>query len=206
MTLPLTKEFSNSAIVELGHDRRSSTRMRTVYRVAHVQSSNDEGLAWVRDISDGGVKLDTVISVRLGDMLVIRLSETITLSGNVIWINGRACGVKFEEPIDSVALLRDLIEEIRSGRARPPRMSASLPVTISGLRKTFETRMVDVSQGGLKVSHDGQFMPGLRVKVAVGAGVEKAGFVCWARDKMAGIKLADHFSVDELGSMQAFAT
>lgn len=187
----------------INDDQRSSPRIRTVYRTARVKGTNDEGLARVRNISDGGLKLDTVLPVRLGDALSVQLSETTTLAGTVVWISGRECGIKFSEPVDSIELLRQLVSEIRAERTRPMRLSASLPVTVSGLDKPVSTRTVNISQSGMQVEHDARFTPGLRLKIAIGSGVEKTGVVRWVKDQFAGIMLTERFSVEELGSMSA---
>ncbi len=195
----LSDALAVSAITD--DDRRASHRVRTIYRVARVEGPNDEGLARVRNISDGGIKLETGLAIKLGDSVRVSLSETLILTGCVVWINGRECGLKFDQAIDSFGLLRQLVEEARSESARAIRLPARVPVTVEGLHQPVGTQAVNISQAGIKIADGGHFTPGLRLKIKMPSGIEKAGVVRWAKNNFAGIMLVDQFSVEELNSI-----
>ena len=182
-------------------DRRASHRVRTIYRVAHVEGPDDEGLARVRNISDGGIKLETGLAVKLGDYVRVSLSDTLALTGCVVWISGRECGLKFDEAVDSFGLLRQLAEEARSESARAIRLPARVPITVEGLHQPIGTQAVDISQSGIKIEDGGHFTPGLRLKIKMPSGIEKAGVVRWAKNNFAGVMLIEQFSVEELSSI-----
>jgi len=184
-------------------ERRSAPRLRTVYRVARVTARGDQGLARVQNISDGGLMITTRMALRPGDVVQIDLSDECSLTGLVAWYDQNRCGVRLLRPIDSAALLRQLFEERRSGRARPLRLAHSKRVIIWSDQGQSVAALRDVSQAGMKVSHDGNFKPGLAVKVLLAPGVARRGVVRWSKDGNAGIALTEILSVEELGSMRS---
>ena len=52
-----------------------------------------------RDISQGGIKIDTDQSFEPGEEVVLTLDHFRPLPGTVRWQNGRDCGLAFNEPI-----------------------------------------------------------------------------------------------------------
>ena len=184
-------------------DRRDASRTRTVFRVARVLARDDEGLARIRNISDGGMRLKLGIPVVAGDTIEVAMSETQAFLGRVVWAKDGECGIQFAEWVDSVAALQSAAEDTRAGRSRPPRLLASQPVVVETERGLCVTQMRDISQHGMKITNDGSFKPGLAVKILIGPGVERRGYVRWATNNMAGLILTEPLTVEELGSVSA---
>lgn len=184
-------------------DRRVTLRYRTVYRVAPAYTMRDSGLARVRNISDGGMALEIAFPVCLGDEIVLALSDEILLSGRVGWSTGTQCGVRFDNPIDSIMALRQSADAARGPRGRAPRMRLTRTALTNSLRGVRVAEVLDVSQRGMKLAHDGSFTPGLRVQVRLSSGVERGGVVRWSQDGLAGLMLTDTFTPQELGSLRA---
>ncbi len=182
-------------------DRRSTSRTRTVYRVARVRTHDDEGLARIRNISDGGMRLTIGIPVVAGDTIEVSMSDALAFKGRVIWAENGECGIQFAEWVDSVEALRITSVEAREKSHRPPRLSASQPAVVMTERGLQVTHLHDISQRGVKIAHDGSFTPGLPVKVIIGPGVERRGCVRWVHESFAGVILTEPFTVEELGSV-----
>ena len=183
-------------------ERRIGFRQRTLYRIAHVQTPEDDGLARVVNISDEGIGLKLQLPVRLGDELVVHLSETTAIKGKVVWTHGADCGLQLDDPIDSEALLQELASQAQARHRRPLRLAVDKPAlawTENGLRKV---RLRNVSQHGMQIEHDGSFVPGLQVKVALTSGVERRGVVRWSSQGFAGLILLEPFTPTELGSVR----
>lgn len=193
----------SSGLPVLQADRRASMRYRTVYRVAPAYTACDSGLVRVRNISDGGMALDLVFPVRLGEEMVVALSDGIQLSGRVGWVAGLHCGLRFDQPIDSLQALRQSAEAIRGPAGRPPRLRVERAALASGVHGRRLTEVLDVSQRGMKLAHDGSFTPGLNVRIKLASGVERSGVVRWERDGIAGVMLKETFTPQELGSVRA---
>ncbi|MDB5725272.1 MAG: PilZ domain protein [Novosphingobium sp.] len=188
-------------------DRRGDHRIKTVYRLVKVEHDEDEGLARCRNLSDGGVKLDLAMPLDLNDRVTIGFSSETQIAGRVIWLSGDSCGVAFDEPIDSSQLLRsDMIANSQrlanqKPRNRSPRLKTNLPAKIAYYGTTRNAVVKDVSVRGMKIANDGNFHPGLNVRVILADGREKEGVVRWSRDNIAGVLLLDPFGVEELGSV-----
>lgn len=193
-------------------DRRRDRRVKTVYRLVKVEhdsaAGHDEGLARCRNLSDGGAKLDLAMPLQLNDRVTISFSPETLIDGRIIWISGGSCGVAFDQRIDSGELLRSDTTTANNGmpsedkaRPRSPRLKTNLPAKIVYHGTTREAVVTDVSVRGMKIANDGNFHPGLNVRVILADGREKEGVVRWSRDNIAGVMLLDPFGVEELGSV-----
>ena len=186
-------------------ERRSADRTRMVYRLVHVTHGDDEGLARCRNISDGGMKLELTMPVRVGARLTVALSSSFACAGRVIWARGGECGLAFDSPIDSAGYLRESALEAAAETGCAPRLKADVRAVIRWDGRTHEAVSSEVSQHGMTVRHDGAFRAGLRVTVMLGEGRERPGVVRWSRGELADLVLLEPFSVAELGSVGALA-
>lgn len=206
----VAKEFHGTVtpfVAALESENREAARKRTVYRLVQVSSEDDEGLARCRDISDGGAGLRLSIPVHLGERITVKFSPSVSLEGEVVWTNDRDCGVRFFEKIDSDALLAQTAAESRAEGSRPPRLKAQIPAKVIGPdHRTSLATTYDLSQSGIKLSNEGEFNPGLKVRIILPGGRERDGVVRWTQDKIAGLFLTDPFSVEDLGSIRALST
>jgi hypothetical protein len=186
-------------------ERRDRQRLRTVYRVARVSASGDQGLAKVHNLSDEGIMLSLSLPACPGTGIAIELSEGCNLQGTVVWRNGGHCGVKLGAPIDSGQTLKRLYHERYAGAYRPLRLPFGKTVPISCEDGTQLVRLRDISQSGMKIAHGGEFKAGLPVKIRLADGLERRGIIRWSGDGIAGIWLTENLSVADLGSLRALS-
>lgn len=179
---------------------RSAERTMTIYRLVQVEHDGDEGLARCRNISDTGMKLDARMPMAVGDGVKVTFSPTFTLLGRIIWLEGTECGVAFEGKIDCADLLRRSATEAQADGTREPRLNVNLPARMILDGCSHQTLVSDISQRGMKLTHDNSLRPGSRVQVILKCGATKTGIVRWANDTFAGLLLSEPFSVDDLGS------
>jgi hypothetical protein len=191
----------------LGHqtppDRRVSQRTLTIYRLVQIDSAGDRGFARCRNISDSGVRLELTMALEMGQTVEISFSPSNILSGRVVWKVGHSCGIGFDDEVDSAALLSRSAAELHGNRARAMRLNVNLPARVSLDGATRDTMVRDISQRGVKITHDGTLHRGLSVRVVLASGAEREGVVQWTRNDMAGVYFIEPFSVDELGSISA---
>jgi hypothetical protein len=201
---PAKSEALNQSIRHDPHsERRKADRMLTVYRIVQVEREGEEGLGCCRNISDSGAKLHLTMPVALNDCIEVAFSPTIALTGRVIWIRDNECGVAFDRKIDCAALLSHSFAETHGYRARAPRLKANVHATICYDGRTKRTMINDISQHGMKVTHDGTIHPGLILKVVLECGRERDAEVRWTKDNFAGLFFPEPFSVDDLGSIRS---
>ncbi len=179
-------------------ERRASSRIRTVYRVAKVARDRVVGLWRVRNISDRGMMLRAGIPVVSGERLSIALSDNFAMDGKVIWSDGEQCGVEFDQPIDSAAVLQSLAAERESPGYRAPRLPVDMAAVAYSERGIHPVRINDVSQQGLGFTHDGSFTPGMRILVLLEDGRERRGVVRWSKEGHAGLQLIEPLPAPEL--------
>lgn len=183
-------------------EHRGGKRTLTVLKTVKVQLPGEEGLAKMQNISDDGMKLSLKLSVCLGDIVTVFLSDVDRLEGKVIWTNGESCGLQFTDTVDSSALLTDLAERSRDGSSRPVRMAADAAAVAYCAGSPHPVRVKNISQRGLKIEHRGSFSEGLPLKVMLGTGIELRGVVRWSHGNVAGIELLQPVGVEELGRAQ----
>lgn len=183
-------------------ERRSTNRVQTVYRVARVITRADEGLARIRNVSNQGARLRTLIPLKLYDDLAIELADGIEFIGQVVWSENNEFGLQFDRPINCADVLATLAAGTRCGSTRPVRLKTVATALIRSQRGLRSAKVVDISQRGLKLVHDGSLNAGLHLKIALPSGLDRCGIVRWTRDNIAGVMLLEPLSVEALGSAQ----
>lgn len=184
-------------------ERRSGARVQTVFRVARVITSVDEGLARIRNMSDLGARLRILIPLPMPETLILQLADGIEFHAQVVWKVGDEFGLQFGQPINCADVLANLATGLQSGSTRPIRLSVAGTALICSERGVRSARVVDISQRGLKLVHDGSLNEGLHLKVTLPSGLDRRGIVRWTKDGMAGIMLLELLSVEALGSAQS---
>ena len=154
-----------------------------------------------RNISDSGARLDVGMDIQLNDMVDIAFSDETVVSARVVWTNGNDCGVAFAREVDSAALLSRPSADAPQRATRSPRLHADFLARVWNGYATIKSRVSNISQRGMRLSHDGSFHEGLHVKILLPGGRERAAVVRWSKDDIAGVYLLEPFSAVELGSI-----
>ncbi|MGQ0589072.1 MAG: PilZ domain-containing protein [Sphingosinicella sp.] len=181
-------------------ERRTDPRVFTILRVARASVENDTGLCRVQNISDDGMMVITGLVVVEGDPIAVSLSETVCISGQVSWTDGARVGIQFNEAIDCAELLQLLAAERSSGDQRPSRLptdAVGVATTGSGLQAI---RVVDISQVGMKIRHNGGLTLGHPVTIVLENGLQRRGIVRWTDDDLAGLRLLEPIAYQQLES------
>jgi len=167
--------------------QRNKTRLCTVYLFAAASTESDEGLCRVKNISDQGMMMITGLDVAVGEQISVTLSDAITLSAEIIWVDAGRVGLRFSRPIDSASVLQALTEK-DSRTHRPPRLVIGLVGTAVTEEGIQPIRALDVSKNGMKIAHGGSLEPGVWIKVMLENGLEQRGVVKWSRNQVAGLR------------------
>lgn len=184
-------------------EQRIDTRHLTVYRVAMVRTAGDVGLWRVKNMSDRGMLLESGATVVPNDKLEVALSETILVSGRVVWSGGEQCGIAFDKPIDAGDILRQLAAERESDGYRPLRLQVRVPAKL--LVDTEERKIIvsSLSQRGAGFAYEGELREAAQVSLALPDGAWRQGNIRWLRNGNAGLCLASAFALSELESVRA---
>jgi len=188
------------------NDGLCDSRLATVNRIARLAVGDEAGLARLHMISNTGVELSSPMDLQFGQIIRLDLSDTVSKQAIVTANDGDRYAMAFQHRIDCAALLRELVAEARSSRARPLRLATpGMQAEGRSVNGPHKLEAGNISQRGMMVRHDGAFRAGLRVWVHLPNGRECRGVVRWANEGFAGLQWIDILSVNELGALGHFA-
>lgn len=201
MDHPLPTEAPLEAGTEA--DRRDGLRLRAVCRIAKIVRVDDAGLWMVRNISDGGMMLTTSVPVTMGENITVILAERLTLSGHVIWVRDGQCGISFDDEIDGESVLRQLAEDKAARGYRPFRIALKAGALASFNHRMQPIELVNLSQHGAGINHDGSVTTGMRLDLLLSGGIRREAIVRWSRENQAGLWLTQPLERSLLESIRA---
>ncbi len=88
---------AKGAAVQDPKERRTAVRVR-VFLNARLVTTADELPVKIRDISTGGVMLESARPIPKGRDVILRRGDT-ELFANIAWSDGTMCGLQFDEPL-----------------------------------------------------------------------------------------------------------
>lgn len=183
-------------------DRRSASRIRAVFFVVRIVREGDAGLFRLQNVSDTGMLLVAHVPFDVGERVSVSILDDLTVRGTVMWYDGQKCGIRFDWPIDSAAVLREAAERRNDRRGRAMRVPATRLATSYAENGIRPVRITDVSQGGVGFKHDGTFRPGMFVKFILEGGTERSGIVRWSEEQHGGLYLIEPLNCRELQSVR----
>lgn len=137
-------------------DRREHARNVKVMRVARLRDIelHAECLGMVRDVSPGGMMIDALFPMEVGQTISIALLDDQELTGEIVWCDGQTVGVKFAEEIPLNEILAKPAKKLDGQRTRLPRFKAQKMSRVSCESKVYEAELVNISQRGAKLICD----------------------------------------------------
>lgn len=186
-------------------DRRASHRTRTVCFTVKLDREGGAALFRARNISDTGMMLDAHIALDVDEPVIVGFSEGLAIPGTVQWHDRHRCGIRFEQAIDSAALLHAEAE-----RKRMDRRKGALRLTASRLATSFSDRGIravtihDVSHRGLGLAHDGTLGSGMLLDLVVDSGIRRCAEVRWSEEGRAGLRLLEPLNCREVANIGGF--
>lgn len=171
----------------------------TILLVARlVDAAGIDHICRVRNISSGGLMLESGARLAAGQPIRIELREGQWVQGVVAWANHPKAGMAFDAPADLGALLQSTRSRTpRQQTPRSPRFRAECPVVVRCGGNIRPAALLDLSQRGAKLRATG-LANGDQLKVSVpGAGTCPA-VVRWVRQDEAGIVFLETISFADL--------
>jgi hypothetical protein len=148
----------------------------------------------IRKISALGVTLLTDQRTPAGTPVAVELGNGQRQAGTVDWTEPRELGIRFDEPVDLLALInRELVSQPVERRAMP-RVELRCPVHVKYGEHFEPATMRNISARGLQI--EGELLPAAGTYIAVfveGLNIP-AGEVVWSRGNLAGIEVFEELS------------
>jgi hypothetical protein len=171
-----TTVYSLAASAPVQPDRRGSERFLSLLRVGAIVVDGRRELCLIRNISAGGMMVRAYSSVPVGTPLSVELKQGDPVSGVVQWTEAGLTGVAFDAPIDVLALLAPPEE---GPRPRLPRIEVECTAWVRQEAEVIRTRVINVSQGGVRVEAAAVLTIGGDVVVTLPGLTPTAGVVKW---------------------------
>lgn len=206
MDVDLNRLFSNpvdddpSSDVTGYLDRREHARSVRVMRVARLKDIrvHAECLGLVRDVSPGGMMIDALFPLEVGQSISIALLDDQELTGEIMWRDGTTVGVQFtsEIPVDEI-LAKPTIK--RDGkRTRLPRFKTCKPVSLNYDNKTFDAILSNISQRGAKILCEAKPRMNSNILIRLNPAYSVAATVKWRTGSIIGVEFHRPLPVTEL--------
>jgi hypothetical protein len=148
----------------------------------------------LRKISTLGATLSAALAPALGERVAVELATGQRVGGKVAWARLGELGVRFDDPIDVIALLnRKLVSQARERRTMP-RLEVHSAVHVKCGQHFAPATLRNISARGLQI--EGDDLPALGSYLAVYAeGLNiPAGEAVWKRGRLLGIELFEELS------------
>ena len=188
------------------HDeRRQHTRNVRVMRVARLKDIrvHAECLGMVRDVSPGGMMIDALFPLEIGQSISIALLDDQDLTGEIVWKDGKTVGVKFLQEIPVDQILAKPAMKVDGQRARLPRFSICKASQIKVDSRMFDAVLIDISQRGAKLSCDVKLRLNSNILIRLNASHSVCATVKWTSDGLLGVEFHRLLPVTELAGWLA---
>lgn len=189
-------DAANETIEE---ERRKQQRHRTIFRAARLSSRvhDVQGLAIVRNISEGGMRIESQLGFENGEHVVVSLADGDRIEGEVVWQDGNAFGIRFFSWVSVEQVLARTTDNVGHFKSRPPRIVLDLPIVIRTGNMLIDARLCDLSQRGAKLQFDKYLAIDSRVQISHNDLRPISGSVKWQASNLLGIEFHRTLSVEE---------
>jgi len=185
-------------------ERRGEERQVTTYRVARIITAlGQEQLGIVRNVSVGGVMIETHAGVALGDRLWIEPTGSEPIWGAVVWSDQLRHGVAFDTPLPDDCLDALTAPVARRHIARPPRIAVDIDARLSVAGTGRTVRVCDVSQGGAKLECAAPLAEAEPAVLSMEGLGNIEGFVRWQHQGKVGLMFAEALAIGTLSAWLA---
>lgn len=165
-------------------ERRTGERHLSLLRVGSLTIGDRRELCLIRNISAGGMLVRAYCEIAAGTRVAIELKQGDPIGGTARWTRGGCVGVSFDKPIDVIALLTSSED---GPRPRMPRVATDCVAWVRVGANVHRIRVVDISQGGLKVESRGELPVKANVVVSLTGLDPSPGVIRWNADGAYGI-------------------
>lgn len=205
VALDFETPVTDSGLDKLPSDRRESLRHRAVMRAARLSSCihKVEGMGIVRNISEGGMMVQSSLSFETGELVVISLLDGDRIEGEVVWQDGTEFGIKFCSWISVDAVLARSDADGGKLRPRPPRIIIDRPILLRTGSVLADARLCDISQRGAKIQFSKYLPIDCRVQISHDALRPVGGCVKWQAGEQVGLEFHRTLSIEEMTGWSA---
>lgn len=135
-------------------ERRASQRHVSVLLHAGIAHEGRDGLCRVRNLSSGGVMLESNLLLSVDDPVLLQVKSGHRISGRVRWVRGDTAGIAFDDPA-AAAYFTGVPQKMASDIVSPigyPLFERHCPVRLESGRGHVKVPLLMVSPAGIIVA------------------------------------------------------
>lgn len=182
-----------------GADNRVWFRTRTIYRLVTVRVKGRQGFGRVRNISDGGICLETPVQVSHSDRVEIYFTNELSLRGRVAWSVGGDCGIQFDVPVSCRDLLAEATHRCIHGAGEPLTLRINASVVLTTNSGAVRTTLREVSPLCLRLDPRPELCAGWSGTITMPSGASRRGVVRQVDGNACTFLLCTPLTADEVG-------
>jgi hypothetical protein len=134
-------------------------------------------------------------NIPVGTQLTVELKQGESIKGTARWVDHNSVGVEFDEPVDARSLIAPPAD---APAPRMPRIEVECFAIVREGARVVRTRVVNVSQGGLRIECDNGLRIGADVIVTLAGLPPERGVVRWSDGKDHGLVFNRVLSISQL--------
>jgi hypothetical protein len=171
-------------------DRRGDIRHKAVLAVGKLVIDGHERFCLVRDISSGGMKVETTHAPERGALVTVEMRGLAPCRARVAWREGELAGLMFEEQQD-VEIFGNRRADAAGWQARAPRFVTDRVAELRVDCRPEIVEVVNLSVGGARLRGVSGFDVNTAGQLLLGNGLAPlVGFVRWNAEDDIGFKFA----------------
>jgi len=148
----------------------------------------------IRRISALGTTVRGAMTQAPGETVAVELATGQRAAGTIEWVAGGEAGIRFNQPIDMLALLNRKLVSQPGERRTMPRVELRCAVGIKWGASVAAATLRNISAKGLQIEGDGLPPKDTFVSLFIDGLVVPAGEVVWRKGDLAGIELMEELS------------
>lgn len=192
--------FADDSARTSSAERRVSPRHRAVMRAARLSSCihKVEGMGLVRNISEGGMLVQSRLRFAIGEHIAISLLDGDRIEGEVVWYDGTAFGIRFCNWIAVDEVLAKTQTDPGELRPRPPRLTIDRLILLRYGSQLADAHLCDISQRGAKIRFPIDLAINSRVQISHDVLRPVGGSIKWQAGNLIGVEFHRTLAIDEL--------
>lgn len=159
-----------------------------------VYASGSRQPCTIGKISSLGVTVRAKIEQAPGDPIAVELANGQRRAGTVAWAKSGEVGIRFDEPVDMIALLNRKLVSQAPERRTMPRIEVRCPVHVKCGGQFWSASLRNISANGLQIEAEELPAVGAYISVFVEGLNIPSGEVIWRRGNLAGIEVFEELS------------
>ena len=177
-----------------------SQRLTTLLMVGRLIDPSGDHLCRVRNLSTGGMMVETAASLAIGMPVRVELRNLNQVDGKVVWTRDERAGIQFDTVQEVDALLH--APEDTHQRPRSPRLTAACSVLLWHLGRTTAPELRDLSQSGCRLGMTHALPDGAEVRITIPGLPPRHASQRWTGEGGAGFAFHTMLSFNELSGWE----